>query len=286
MQVTTITTDGSNSLLDGVRTTLNNAESALLCVAFVQSAGVHLLRPHLERLGSSARLLLTTTFGENTAALRRLYDLGVQLAIYNARSGMYHPKIYAAGTISSSSVVIGSANLTGGLASNVEAAILLQGIRDDEPIRRAWDYAEGLWSNTRCRVWSPSDAGEVDDEAFDPALYAALVESVERHGGIFMTLGPTPKPNHVTEITPTGLYIETEASRAKGNQAQLVEAWMFTLAYEYLRTHRWLTNRYLLATDGLNVKRSSAVCAILATLPGVVATFSADEGIVLTWNGG
>jgi len=42
-------------------------------------------------------------------------------------------------------------------------------------------------------------------------------------------------------------------------------------------------DRYLLATDALNVKRSSAVCAILARLPGVVYTTSADEGIALRW---
>jgi light-regulated signal transduction histidine kinase (bacteriophytochrome) len=36
---------------------------------------------------------------------------------------------------------------------------------------------------------------------------------------------------------------------------------MFTLAYDYLRTHGHLTNRYLVATDGLNVKRSRPAVA-------------------------
>jgi hypothetical protein len=44
---------------------------------------------------------------------------------------------------------------------------------------------------------------------------------------------------------------------------------MFQLAWDYLTTHGSLTNRHLLATDGLNVKRSSAVMAILARLPAV-----------------
>jgi hypothetical protein len=35
---------------------------------------------------------------------------------------------------------------------------------------------------------------------------------------------------------------------------------------------RTLTNRYLLADDGLNVKRSSFVCALLATLPDATVT--------------
>jgi len=35
------------------------------------------------------------------------------------------------------------------------------------------------------------------------------------------------------------------------------------------RVHGRLANKVLLASDGLNVKRASAVCAILARLPGV-----------------
>jgi hypothetical protein len=44
---------------------------------------------------------------------------------------------------------------------------------------------------------------------------------------------------------------------------------MLALAWEYLLAHGTQTNRHLLAADGLNVKRSSAVCAILARLPGI-----------------
>ena len=45
---------------------------------------------------------------------------------------------------------------------------------------------------------------------------------------------------------------------------------MIQVAWDYLAAHGSLTNRYLLDTDGLNVKRSSFVCALLARLPGVV----------------
>ncbi|HUG85745.1 MAG TPA: hypothetical protein VMM13_14365 [Euzebya sp.] len=44
---------------------------------------------------------------------------------------------------------------------------------------------------------------------------------------------------------------------------------MITIAWEWLTTHGELTNRFLLAGDGLNVKRSSFVCALLAALPDV-----------------
>jgi hypothetical protein len=38
---------------------------------------------------------------------------------------------------------------------------------------------------------------------------------------------------------------------------------------DYLQAHGSLTNRLLLDKDGLNVKRSSFVCALLARLPNV-----------------
>jgi hypothetical protein len=46
---------------------------------------------------------------------------------------------------------------------------------------------------------------------------------------------------------------------------------MLTLAWNYLQALGQLTNRYRLATDRLNVKRSSGVVVILATLPRVTA---------------
>jgi hypothetical protein len=41
---------------------------------------------------------------------------------------------------------------------------------------------------------------------------------------------------------------------------------MLQLAWDHLQRYGEFTNRYLLAPDCLNVKRSSAVCALLAAL--------------------
>ncbi len=285
VEVTTLTTSGDNSLLRGLRFALADADEALLCVAFVQKAGVHLLRAPLERLGSRARLLHTTTFTECSTALGMAHGFGANVGILNPGSGTYHPKIYLARRASELVAVVGSANLTGGLVNNVEAAVMLRGTESDEPIRRAWEFAQSLWSDPRRRAWTPGLEGATDEETFAPELYAALVAALDANQGLFHTLGAVPKPNRIVETTPAGLYVETESSKEKGNPPQLIPAWMFTLAWDYLRTHGQLSNRYLLATDGLNVKRSSAVCAILSKLPGVTAVTSADEGIVLVWRG-
>ena len=161
--------------------------------------------------------------------------------------------------------------------------MLLRGKITDAPIKAAWDFAERLWSHERCVAWSPGAAPAADEE-FSPDLLAAIRVAVAASNGLFETIAKG-KPNRVTDVTPTGVYIITDASKAKGVPAQLVPAWMIEVAWDYLRAHGPLTNRYLLADDGLNVKRSSAVCAILAALPDVVATKTRDEGIVLRWTG-
>jgi hypothetical protein len=281
MQIETITTRGENTLLTGVRSALADAEHALLCVAFAQAAGVHLLRRQLEGVASSTRLLVTTTFGQSSPeALQMAHRLGVSVSILNPGSGTYHAKMYLARRGTAAVAVIGSPNLTGGLVSNLEAAVLMRGDLADPPIRAAWDFAEELWADSRRRPWTPSLA-PFAEEAFDPGLRRLLVEAQEAHSGMFLTLDQA-RPNRVTEITPQGIYVETEASKAKGNPPQLIPAWMFTLAWEYLRSQGRLSNRYLLATDGLNVKRSSGVLAILSKLPGITSEVTEREGIVLT----
>jgi hypothetical protein len=281
VDVSTLTSASGNTLLRGVRETLDAADDALLCVAFVQRAGVHLLRNQLERLGPRARVLLTTTFTQCRAALGMAEALGASVSVLNPSSGTYHPKIYAARTATDARVVIGSANMTGGLVNNVEAAVLMRGSMGDEPIRTAWEFAESLWNHARRVPWT-SVADVEAEETFAPDLYAQLVAVTEAHHGVFYTLGPVGKANLIREVTPAGLYVETEASRAKGNPPQLIPAWMFTLAWDYLRTHGRLSNRYLLASDGLNVKRSSAVCAVLARLPGVQHSPTTGDGTMLS----
>lgn len=64
MEVRTVTTS-DRSLLHAVRSTLDQAQEAFLCVAFVQERGLHLLERELEglqRRKAPARLLVTTTF--------------------------------------------------------------------------------------------------------------------------------------------------------------------------------------------------------------------------------
>lgn len=281
MQVETVTTT-DRSLLGAVRATLARADEAFLCVAFVHEKGLHLLSRELEerqRRKLRSRLLVTTTFQQaESSALSVATGLGLEVRILNPGSGRtFHPKLYLGVTGRAAEAVIGSANLTGGLATNLEAAVALRGKRDDAPIARAWSWAEALWADERVERWTPR-AAEAVEETLEPDLLAALQVAV-KDNPVFMTLGPRPAPNRVVDFSPVAVFVETARSRDRVGGAEPIPAWMFNLAWDRLRTFGTLSNTELL--NDLRVHRSSAVCAILARLPHVERVPGRE--IVLRW---
>jgi hypothetical protein len=104
-------------------------------------------------------------------------------------------------------------------------------------------------------------------DRFDNELYD-LIRAHVPPGSVLETLG-NRRPNWISDVTEVGVLVETERSRAQQTGPQLVPARMIQTARDYLTRNGRLTHKYLLATDGLNVKRSAAVCSILARLPGI-----------------
>ena len=74
------------------------------------------------------------------------------------------------------------------------------------------------------------------------------------------------KPNWIVDVNDDGVIVHTERSKDAGSP-QLVPGWMFVVAWDHLQRHGSLTNKTLL--HELNIKRSSAVCAVLAQFPEV-----------------
>lgn len=74
------------------------------------------------------------------------------------------------------------------------------------------------------------------------------------------------EPNQIVEVRPEGVMITTAQT---SGAPQLVPAWMFEVAWSHLKEHGLLESRFLQASDGLNVKRSAAVMAVLARVGGV-----------------
>jgi hypothetical protein len=206
-------------------------------------------------------------FGSTTSSgLQGAPDRGLTVCVLNPRQGTFHPKLYLARQGSLARAAIGSANLTGGLVSNVESVAVLSGDSDAPALRQLWELGEWWWRHDAAVEWSP-DTGPAAAEQLDAELLLSIRAAVAADP-IVPTIAER-RPNSVREVTADGVWAETERSRDLRRPPQLVRAWMIQIAWEYLRSHRSLTNRYLLAGDGLNVTRSSFVCALLATLPGV-----------------
>jgi HKD family nuclease len=284
VNVATVTTS-DRSLLHAVRGALTDAEEAFLCVAFVQEKGLHLVERELDglqRRGIRGKLLVTTTFATTSEpALGMARNLGLDVRVLNPGSGStFHPKLYLGRAGARARVVIGSANLTGGLATNLEAGVALDGKREDDPIARAWTWVDSLWNDPRVAPWQPAAVRDEGAETLAPELLAAI-RGEWRRDPVFMTLGPRPARNVVVDVTEAALYVETDRSRERSRGAEEVPAWMFNLAWDHLRTHGELSNPTLL--DELRVHRSSAVCAILARVPGV--RVRPGRVITLVWAG-
>ena len=104
-------------------------------------------------------------------------------------------------------------------------------------------------------------------DRLDDDLLAALRAAV-RDGATVLTLA-NRVPNFIQRVGAEGVHVQTLKSLERRAEAQLVPAWMIQTAWNHLHAHGSLSNGYLLSNEGLNVKRSSAVCALLAQLPDV-----------------
>jgi HKD family nuclease len=188
-------------ILHALRHTLADADEAILCSAFVRRAGVHLIEPQLTTLGERARLVATSTFGGPSTgeAFAALADLRTRLRVANPSRGTFHPKLYVARTSDTVRALVGSANLTGGLVSNVEAAILLEGSPHEPTLDDAWRAAQAYWSHEASELWTPV-AAERSQVVLDSELLAAIRREVERDP-VFPTV-TSGKRNRVRDPRP------------------------------------------------------------------------------------
>lgn len=264
MNALEVRTGAAASPLTEVRRVLNGADEALMCVAFVHARGLNLVAAQLPTDGRRTRLLATTAFGTTTAqGLALAQQRGVEVRILNPAGGStYHPKVYLGRHGKQTRAVVGSANLTGGLATNIESVVGLAGESKHQQLGALWEAAEGWWSSPMAMPAAEALASS-SPERLPDSLRVRLELLLDDTNTIY-TLADE-RPNRVAALTDDGLYVETNSSTTP----QLVPAWMITIAWEWLTTRGTLTNRFLLADDGLNVKRSSFVCALLAALPDV-----------------
>ncbi|WP_396908631.1 hypothetical protein [Mycolicibacterium sp.] len=108
---------------------------------------------------------------------------------------------------------------------------------------------------------SPKKVLELDDDLLQ------RIAEVLKGSDVVETLS-NKRTNWMTSFDRTGVWVETERSRARASGPQLVPAWMIVVAWEQLCKNGTLSHIELL--NYLNVKRSAFVCALLAQFPDVV----------------
>jgi len=101
---------------------------------------------------------------------------------------------------------------------------------------------------------------EFDDELFDRILAVAEDDAT-------VSTVSHKRPNWISSVERTGVWVETERSRDRKSGPQLVPAWMITVAWNHLQQNGTLASVYLLKQ--LKVHRSTFVCALLARFPDV-----------------
>lgn len=276
--VTFVAARNRDSLLPALRVSTAESSDLLWCVAFVSLAGIHLVERELKQVPGRKRLLATGVFGGegSRSALSKAADLGVDVRVLNLGGGTYHPKIYLFdGAVRRG--LVGSANLTGGLICNVEAAVWLDG-SSAPALDDMWRLGEELWEHKGATPWI-SSSPRLPQESMTEALLAALLHALPE-GTTVTTLGDQ-QPNHIVAVTGDAIWVETNKTRAEGSGGQPVPGWMLQLAYDRLRSHGTLTNATLL--NDLRVHRSSFVCAALARLPEIEVV--SRRPISLRWRG-
>src|SRR3954452_19851318 len=260
-----ITVETFDQPLAAVRRVLDDADEALLGVAFVQQRGVNLIEHQLAGL-RDGRLVCTTAFGSTTSTgLEGAQNRGLAVRVLNPRRGTFHPKLYLSRRGRVARAAIGSANLTGGLISNVESVAVLSGDVDAPALRRLWEIGESWGRHDAVADWSPR-AVPAAAEGLDAKLRLAIRAAVAAQPVV--PTNSDGRPNRVRGVTPDGVWVETERSRALGRPAQFVPASMIQMAWEYLASHGSLST----ATGSPTRAQRQAlqlVCALLAALPGV-----------------
>lgn len=106
-----------------------------------------------------------------------------------------------------------------------------------------------------------------DDGLAGEDLRGRITRAV-RPGDVITTLSQG-QPNTIVWIGPQGIAVETRRSREQGTGPQLVPYWMIERSWTHLVAHGRVTLTFMLDKDGLNVKRSAFVAALLACFDDV-----------------
>ncbi len=137
-----------------------NSKEIDIAVAYVKNSGVELVKDTLYskkvRVIFSFEYLIT-----DPECIEKLIELGAECKEYKTSGSDeigFHPKLYIFRSEDMVRVVIGSSNFTaGGLISNVESCLVIEGNYEDKIITNILNYFERIWHSSKTNLVSKED---------------------------------------------------------------------------------------------------------------------------------
>lgn len=128
------------SHLTSIKKSLVKADEIIICVAFLKMSGLNSLRAALSsKIGKCTFYVGTDYYLTEPDAIRELFQQGHTVLIFKKNSSTFHPKVYYFRTKNDISILVGSANLTGGgLETNSEISAFFEttkGSKEDKQFR-------------------------------------------------------------------------------------------------------------------------------------------------------
>ena len=154
--------------------------------------------------------------------------------------------------------------------------------------QRLIELERSLWSSELSVIWhgEPTNRSETRVVGTEERSAPFSDECLRLIGELAATWDEIPtlaegKLNRIVEVLPDGVLVHTTKSSGDG-EPKFVPAWMIDVAWEHLRRVGSLTQAHLGANDGLRVKRSAFVMAVLSRFPGVRVLSTSPTGLAFT----
>lgn len=147
-------------LINSFKKFAEDAEEIDIAVAYVKNSGLELTKNILS--DKKVRILFTFEFlTTDPESIERLIEQGAECREYRV-SGTeelnFHPKLYIFKGNQTVRVLIGSSNFTaGGLLSNVESCLAVEGSYGDEIIDKILNNFERIWKSSKAKQISEED---------------------------------------------------------------------------------------------------------------------------------
>lgn len=240
--------DSDTNILQNVKHTISaSGANVLITSAYLRRRAVEELAPTLTQVGQLGKVVVGIRNGATSAqALTELIKTGVHVYVVDtgATELIFHPKLYAAYTENTATLICGSANFTpSGLWRNFESATITELDLKNEDDRSAWssvldaiDKVLGLDAENVFEVSSDSVVDEllasgrvVDEDRAMPTRSVGRAE-IENGKGIPRIKAKSKKPSTVSSTAESKRKAAKKKTEAVvvtpvGTHGRYVEIW-------------------------------------------------------------